>query len=120
MNKMTIVNGVIQRGGAAPGSASEASPTSGFGLSDMITVYGLRMPKYTLLVVMGAALLLGGVRGGLLAALGLGIGYVTSNSTSTVAPTSSSSSSTSNPRRGGGLSNVRGVADLPKSAPKGG
>ena len=115
MNKMTIVNGVIQRGGADPGSTSEEAS-----LSDMITVCGLRLPKYTLLVVMGAALLLGGVRGGLLAALGLGIGYVTSNSTSTAATSSSSSSSTSNPRRGGGLSNVRGVADLPKSAPKGG
>lgn len=116
MNKMTIVNGVIQRGGADSGTP-EGSQEGG--LSEMVTIFGFRMPKYSLLVVLGASLLLGGVRGGLLSVLGLGIGYVYSNSTS--AGTSSSSSFNSgNPRRGGGLSNVRGVADLPKSAPKGG
>ena len=124
--KMTIVNGVIQRAGdaATPAASSSGGSSGGVGssLTEPVFVCGYALPRYALLGAVFLASLLGGVRGGMLALFGLGLGYLASSTSSSgsAAATPSFSSSLAAPRRGGGLSNVRGVGDLPKDAPKGG
>ena len=117
MSKMVIVNGQIQRQGSASsttatgGSSGEAPIWAG-----TVTVCGLTLPRWSIGALLLMALLLGGLKG-LLVALFVGGAIFFSQASSSSPPPFTPSSA---PRRGGGLSNVRGMGDLPKPVQKGG
>ena len=110
LSKMVIVNGQIQRQGQQ-GSES-ASPVS----SDALSLCGTAVPRWAIGTLLVMALILGGLKGLFIALFVGGAAVFFSSSSFSIGP----SSSTATPRRGGGLSNVRGMGDLPKTVQKSG
>jgi len=122
MSKMVIVNGQIQRQGSASSTTPSTTATAGSSgeapiWAGTVTVCGLTLPRWSIGALLFMALLLGGLKG-LLVALFVGGASAFFSAASSSSPPPSTLSSA--PRRGGGLSNVRGMGDLPKPVQKGG
>ena len=114
MSKMVIVNGQIQRQGTSSTPPADGSSGDSM-LSGTMTVCGLAFPRWSIGAFLFMALLLGGLKGLLVVLFVAGAATFFSAATTTTPSTMSSA-----PRRGGGLSNVRGMGDLPKTVQKGG
>jgi hypothetical protein len=73
-----IVNGVIQ-GAADSGEGASSSPSSAASDSSSVIIFGYKIPKWMVLVWLGAAFFVLGVKGLLLVSGVVFAGYITSN-----------------------------------------
>jgi len=112
-------------GGSGSNSSSSSSSSADSGslpaaLTGNVTILGRAVPRWVLLAIGLLALFTGGLRGLLAVGLVGGAVFLAGGGGFSVSPSAyTSSPSSSAGRRTGGLSNVRGMGDLPQTQAKG-